>query len=131
MNPTSLLFGDIFLYDDGEYVFLAATADQIYAAKILDKELTKRIENCCLKAISNNKERVLRLPLYCYVILTTEEVQDRMATLAKTDGYSFEKVIKKLPFTLNEKDKKGIYQEISQSRSVSLRLKEQMRDIQL
>lgn len=131
MSPASLLFGDIFLYDDGEYVFLVATTDQIFAAKILDKDLTKEIEESYKNALSKNKELALRLTLYCYVILTTEEVKDRMANFAKTDGYSSDKVIRKLPFSLNENDKKDILEEILQSHAVPLGLKELMNEIQL
>lgn len=131
MSPTSLLFGDIFLYDNGEYVFLVATTDQIFAAKILDKDLTEEIERSYKNALSKNKECALRLTLYCYVILTTKEVKDRMANFVKTDGYSADKIIRRLPFSLNENDKRDILEEISQSHSIPLGLKELMSEMQL
>ena len=37
----SFAFGDVFQYGDNEFIFLVDTEDVTYAARILNKELTK------------------------------------------------------------------------------------------
>lgn len=121
---SSLVFGDIFVHEGLEYVFLAATSDQIYVAKILDINLSKRVKTLYEASIRKNKEVKLRNLLYCFVVLTTEEVKGRMASLSKTDGYRFEKEIRKVNLSLNEKDFSALKDEILSSRGTPIVLKE-------
>ena len=39
MIITSYVFGDIFSYQDDNYIFLASTSEQLFAAKIVKKEV--------------------------------------------------------------------------------------------
>lgn len=89
MSSSSLVFGDVFIYENNEYIFLVATPDQIYTAKILNLELSKEINKQYQVAIAKNKNVMLRNILYCFVILSTQELKGRIASLANTDGYRF------------------------------------------
>lgn len=40
----SLTFGDVFRYNEKEYIFLAKTEDKIYAAQILTPVDTERVD---------------------------------------------------------------------------------------
>lgn len=124
MSSSLLVFGDVFLYEGHEYIFLAATSDQIYTAKILDLELSKEINRQYQAAIRKNKEIALRNLLYCFVILSTQELKDRMASLANTDGYRFEREIRKLSISLDKKDLNSLKDEIVSSRGTPIILKE-------
>lgn len=119
---SSFVLGDIFLYNDKEFIFLAGTADLIYASRVLDIKTTQIIEKKFNEAVVKNKEIALKHSLYCYVILTTAELKDRMATLARPD-MNIESIAKKLDLRLNEKDRKTIVDEIMNSRGVPLGLK--------
>lgn len=126
MSIVSLVFGDIFVYEGKEYIFLVSTSDQIYTAKVLDLELSKEINNQFTIASRKNREVVLRNLLYCFVILSTDELKNRMASLSKTDGYRFEKEIKKQNIVLNDADIKALREEIVSSRGTPMILKELM-----
>lgn len=129
MSMTPLVFGDIFSYESREYIFLASTSDQIYTAKILDFDLSNQINNSFGAAIRKNKNIALRNLLYCFVILTTEELKNRMASLAQTDSGRFEKEIKKQKLFLNKKDLAALKDEIVTSIGTPLILKELVSDL--
>ncbi len=124
MLITSYVFGDIFSYGESEYIFLASTSEQLYAAKILNKELTKEIEGAYQRALkSNNKVRQHAL-VYCYVILKTEDFAGQMASLAKTENTDFDILSKKLKVVLCQEDLLALRQEILESRLVPTKLQE-------
>lgn len=131
MSIASLVFGDVFMHEDNEYIFLASTSDQIYTAKILNLELSNEISNSYKVAVRKNKQVALRNLLYCFVILSTEELKNRMASLARTDGHRFEKAIKKQNVSLNMKDLKSLKEEIVSSRGTPLILKELVSNLEL
>lgn len=124
MSITSLVFGDVFMYEGNEYIFLASTSDQIYTAKILDLNLSRKINRSYNSAIRRNREIALRNLLYCFVVLTTQELKDRMASLTKTDMYRFEREMRKSRISLNKKDLTSLKEEIISSRGVPIILKE-------
>ena len=124
MSIVSLVFGDVFIYEAKEYIFLASTSSQIYTAKILDVALSKEINNQFNAAARKNKEAILRNLLYCFVILSTEELKNRMASLARTDGERFEREIKKQNIELNSNDLQALKEEILSSKGIPLILKE-------
>lgn len=73
----SIKFGDVFKHKEKEYVFLAKTEELVYAAEILSKELTSKIDNLYQKISKYDGGCVNRI-IYCYVMLKTEEFKDRM-----------------------------------------------------
>lgn len=79
-------FGDIFRYNEELYVFLAATDEIIYAAKILDPDTVEQIEILNNKRASkHDAEKSDGNKLFWYVVLTTEDFKNHAAHLAKTD----------------------------------------------
>ena len=54
MNPP-LIFGEIFFVNEMEYIFLGIDNNILYAAKILDIELSKRVERLFLSRVYENK----------------------------------------------------------------------------
>jgi hypothetical protein len=80
-------FGDIFLHQEDSYVFLAATQDAIYAAKILNEDLTKRvIELDNRRSACPDDYRTSGSRLYCYTVLTTESYSGRAAIVDEGKG---------------------------------------------
>ena len=62
-------FGTIFRYQENYYVHLVETDDTIYAAKILDKEITRQlVRNRDLKS-RDPRNRTSEKPMYCFVVL--------------------------------------------------------------
>jgi len=76
-----ITYGNVFNYNEKDYVFLAKTKDIIYAAEIFDKEksiLYKKVFN----RIAKNSQQTYKLRqhhLYCFVELRTEEFKERVA----------------------------------------------------
>jgi hypothetical protein len=123
MSDGLLVFGDIIKYNDESYIFLASTSDQLYTAKILAFDLSHKITEAYKHALTKNKEIKLRNLLYCFVILTTQQFEKRIAHLAKTES-QFEKGLTKTNFKLNKKDLISLKEEILISRGVPIILKE-------
>lgn len=77
-----LKFGDVFLFEGVEYVFLAKLDGLVYAGQILQPDKAQRI--------LFNQGKLGKKPdhiLYCYVMLKTPEVKDKMAHFASAaDG---------------------------------------------
>ena len=128
---TSLLFGDIFSFNDKNYIFLAKTENEVFAAEILSIKLSSQIENRYKQICWQNSTIKENNVLYCYVVLRTEEYKDRLAHLglANKNNIDFDKLINKLTITLDIKDKKEILNEIKQARAIPLGLKEVVKDI--
>ncbi len=72
-------FGTLFEYNNKQYIFLARTEEVIYAGQILDEEKTKWLQQLCDDRVKKNRD--VSRPLYCFVILSTEEMKDRAAFL--------------------------------------------------
>ena len=126
--PIMIKFGDIFRFNEQEFVFLAQTHEITYAAKVLNLDDTKSVLRLYEIRNAGNSEKINNV-LYSFVILNTPEFKNRMAHLNNTDqnghhdGYE---VIN----TLNSKDLKEIKEEIiNKSSAVPLKLKELMKDI--
>lgn len=86
MEETLVKFGDVFRYRETEYVFLAQTDEVVYAAKILDDEMTGK-----LQVMSDRLERAptsarRKNPAYSFVILQTDDFKGRAAHFGRTDN---------------------------------------------
>lgn len=130
-NITSLMFGDVFIFNDNDYIFLAQTEEITYAARILSIEETKKIDSLAnLKASQYSKKDTINTNiLYCYVILKTREFQDRMAHFNNSQK-SFPTFIKSTSI-LSMNDKKQIKQEIITKKAIIIELKELVQKIPL
>lgn len=126
----SLLFGDVFRYNNKEYIFLAETEEIWYAAEVLNAKLTKQLDDLYQKQIRANRP-INDKVLYCYVILKTEEFKNRAAHYGHPGKDNFSPAIDKLPISLCSEDKKQIKNEIESSDAVPLGLKELVKDISI
>lgn len=125
----SLTFGDVFRYNEREYIFLAKTEERIYAAQILTPIDTQRVDRLFKLREANNKPT--NLTIYCYVILQTADFKNRAAHFYNTGNVVFTDLIEKLPVTLEETDLKNIKMEIIRKHTISIELKELVQDIKL
>lgn len=124
-----LTFGDVFRHKEKEYVYLASTADVVYAARILNTDEGRQILGL-MEKLSANRSRITN-PLFCFVVLDTEDFKDRLAHFAKTGkdelGISIEKIGK-----LNATDLAKIKEEIKKDNTIMpTLLKELVADITL
>ena len=132
MSPDALVFGDLFLYKEEEYVFLVATLDVWYAAKIITKAKTVLLLRASEKAIARNDKRYSSMPLYCFVELQTREFEGRAAHLYDTQKDVFLEIPKPLAISLDSAEKKEIAAEILRKGSpVPIRLKEEVGKLDL
>ncbi len=127
MKINLLSFGDVFRYREEEYVYLARTEDVFYTAKILNKEDTSKVENQ-----ANRPSRIqIKSPLYCFVMLDTEEFKERMAHLHNTDKNEVNIYSDKY-CSLNKKDLNALKAEILDPETlVPRQLKESIKDIEI
>lgn len=124
-------FGDVFVYNEKEYIYLAETEDILYAARILNLENSRLLNNGYQSAVRRNNP-VVEGPLYSFVILQTKELKERAASFFNTGNDKFDSyTFIPLKIQLSKKDLEGIKEEITTKRCVSLRLRELVKDIQL
>jgi hypothetical protein len=121
---SSLLFGDIFRYEQKEYIFLAKSERIIYAAEILNSEISEKINNLFQGRLAKGKDSVLETNiLYCYVLLQTEEYRNRCASFAHSGKDDFGITFQKLSIVLSSVDLKFIKKEIMEKRAIPKELK--------
>jgi len=118
-----LAFGDVFRFQETEYVYLVEINSVTYAAKILDhgtsKTLMARSE---LKAKQGGEVKDAKL--FCFVMLTTPEFSDRAAHIGFSDqNEPLDELIDKIGF-LNQSDLMHLKKEIVESNGVPLALQE-------
>lgn len=78
-------FGDIFLYNEENFVFLVREDDIIFAALILDKEQTQRLDRWRDREFKKSNSRADGQTEFCYVVLTTEAFKERAAHYGNPD----------------------------------------------
>ena len=125
----SLTFGDIFRYNEKEYIFLAKTEERIYAAQILTPIETEKVDRLFKIREATNKST--NLTIYCYVILQTADFKNRAAHLYDAGNRVFSSLIEKFPSVLTMEDLKNIKMEIMRKNTISIELKELVQDIKL
>lgn len=109
----SIKFGDVFEYQDRLYIFLAKTAEVVYAAEILSIDNTSKLERAYASRMARpDKHQVLENIIYCYVILETDEVKDRAAHFLNAQKDEVQFGFDSLFCSLNDHDKKQIKEEI-------------------
>lgn len=124
-----ITFGEVVNYDEAQYVFLAATEKIIYLAKILNSHEAKRVNNLCAKRQSDGQlAKVENSPLYCFVILSTDNFKDRMAHLGSTGHDFISNLVMDIIGRLNGDDLREIKKTIITG-PVPTELKELVRDL--
>ncbi len=127
MDP--LTFGDVFRYNEKEYIFLAKTEDRIYAAQILTPIDTEKVNKLFNLREAVNRQTISTL--YCFVILQTADFKNRAAHLQNTGNMTFTNLTEKLSIVLDVADLKNIKLEITRKNTISIELKELVKDIKL
>jgi len=128
-----LKFGSIFKHKEKDYVYLAQTDEILYSALILDIQMSemvkKAFENLCKHKSSPEISELLNRKAYCFVELRTEDVKNRVAHFAQTDGNTTSECSLLSPMgQLNNEDLKQIKKEI-ETGPVPLALRELTKDI--
>ena len=132
--PITIKFGDIFNYREKDYVFLVKTDDLIYAAQILDLDLSTQIQRKHSQVLRNGKEAIeaRHNVLYCYVVLKTEEFKKRIAHFADATHDETSLIIGPVIGVLDKCDLEEIRNEILDDYSpVSRDLKELIKKIEI
>jgi len=131
MIITSYVFGDIFSYQEDNYIFLASTSEQLFAAKILNKELTQKIESAYERALKSGSPARERALVFCYVILKTEDFRGQIASLAKTENTNFDILSNKSSYSLCIEDLQALKKEVLESHGVPIKLQELINSIKV
>lgn len=84
----AIKFGTAFRYREKDFVFLAKTENIVYAAQILDEELTHEVKKMYERVEKRRRDAHQEL-LYCFVELRTEEFAERAAHFANTGKEEF------------------------------------------
>jgi len=129
---TSVKFGDVFEFNEKYYIFLAKTEDTIYVAQILSPIDSDKVRKLCEAKLKQTKNSILLKsnPLYCYVVLRTEEFKERLAHLHQSQKNETDIIVEEVLCTLNEGDLKEIKEEILTG-AVPLELRELVKNIDL
>lgn len=126
-------FGDVFKYREKEYVFLAKTDEVLYAAQILSKEYTDKLNSLYERKCKHPRhaERIKNHVLYCFVILSTDNFRDRAAHLGLSERPEVDDdILLDIYCRLDQQDLKEIKSEIMREDStVPIKLKELISDI--
>ncbi len=127
----SFAFGDIFEYNSEEYIFLAETEDVTFAARILNKELSRDFIDRRETVERKNSYRIDNL-VYSFVVLKTPQLQGRVAHLYGSDRNVAKGVFyTSLNISLLKEDLKQLQEEITQKKCVSERLKKEVKDLKI
>ena len=124
-------FGDVFRYQDKEYIYLQGTDKVTYAAWILPKQETSELEKLSNKISSDpiKKQRLKEDPFYCYVVLQTKEFKERAAHCGKSANEPM-KLDSLIDIKLDKKDLLSIKKEIMEG-PVNSELKDLVKDIEI
>lgn len=129
-----ITFGNVFHYKEKDYVFLAKIEDIIYAAEILNDELSfecKKIRDSVAKN-STKSYKFSQNIMFCFVELRTDEFKERVAFYGKPQmdeaPDSFQNVIG----VVNNDDLANLHKELLEdSMVIPIELKEQLQEIKI
>ncbi len=128
-----LVFGDIFRYRGGEFIYLTGMEEIVYAAKILDAGTSRTLRARCERVAVTGGTAATRLEstlLYCFVVLRTPGYQERAAHYAQPGsnefgtGIDIEKLCSLIPDDIRE-----LKDSILQSNGVSEGVKDLIRSV--
>lgn len=130
-NDRILKIGDIFRFEEQEYVFLYIDVNFVYTARIFDEKMTQKVNSLYENRLKRGQlsKSVNDNALYSFVILTTEDFNQRMANFAKTQGdvgFVYPDIIGRV----NEVDLEAIKKEIiSENSPVATTLKDYIKSL--
>jgi len=82
-----LKFGSVFRHRESLYVYLGSDDEIIYAARMLDAKHTNELIRLSEMRARTPEHSIHQGSMYCFVILTTAEFNERAAWLHKTDEH--------------------------------------------
>ncbi len=128
----SVKFGDVFLYREKDFIFLAKNDDVIYAAEILSKESTEKINTLYeIKEKKGHMHKVSDNVLYCFVMLETQDFKDRMAHFKSTANDNGD-IVLDIHCSLDSSDLKAMKIEImSKTSAVPIKLKKIVQELDI
>ena len=124
----SLFFGDIFRQGDEEFVYLVGVRKFTYAARIFNREVSRRIDDERNGALMRNASGVNETPRYGFVMLRTPAYEGRAANYGMNPELPTDDECEKTG-TLIPEDKKELMEEICHSDACPLLLKEFVQEI--
>lgn len=128
----TLSFGDVFQYNNKEYIFLAETEDILYAARILNPNKSTILKRTYESAVKRNSPLVETNAAYSFVVLQTKEFKERAASFFDTGNERFDDYeYISLNVTLCREDLLEIKEEITKKKCISRTLKELVKDIEI
>ncbi|MFH1129119.1 MAG: hypothetical protein V1686_00055 [Patescibacteria group bacterium] len=124
-------FGDIFEYEQRDWIFLAKIGDIMSACRILDTEETRKI-NSLYEYRSKRNENCINQSIFCFVVLQTEGFKGRMAHFAKSELGDVKSILYKTEVKLDKEDLIKIKKEIENlNSSVSGGLRKIIKNIEI
>ena len=116
--------GDVFRYKEREYVYLIEYNDIIFAARILDENESEQLNTVYEKKKIRGKttKGLENEPIFCFVMLNTEEFKGRVAHLAIDAEHDVGSLTFDIIRPLDKEDVRIIIKEIKNG-PVSLNLK--------
>ena len=104
-------FGNVFVLDDKEYVFLAKIDDVVYAVEILNKDYSREVTRLASREARRGDRSVDKL-VFCFVELSTERFKERVAHLAKAGRGEANIEFDEVEDCLSAEDKDAIKKEL-------------------
>lgn len=127
-------FGDIFGFNEKDFVFLAKTEDIVYAAEVLNMDQSRQFKVLCDKVAKNSKEsyKLKQQRLYCFVELKTKSFEERIAYYGRTERNDTIDLFNDIKGSLDKSDLAELHKElIADDEAVSGILKEKIKDIEI
>jgi len=127
-------FGNVFTYEEKDYVFLAKIDDIIYAAEILNCEKSVQYKKIVDRSIKNSTQsyKLRQNALYCFVELKTKEFDKRVAFYGKPEHNYVPDFLENVVCSLESDDLKNLQKELlNDDVAVPKALKEQIKDIKI
>jgi hypothetical protein len=123
-----ITFGDVFRFEDKEYVYLALINGVTYAALICEEEDSRMLVRMRDVRAKQGKEAT-HAKLYCFVVLTTPPFDGRAAMLGHSNEQEVELSGGTHMTAVSDADLEAIKREILESRGVPRDLLEYVRGI--
>lgn len=128
-----MTFGDIFQYNEKDYIYLGAKGDHIHAAVVLDEKFTANLLRLHTRRTQQNSPgasvALLSSTAYCFVILKTSEMKDRACHFNNTEyEIKYFNSLNILPVKLTKEDLTNIKTEIM-TKPVTEELREVVRPV--
>ena len=110
-----MTFGDIFKFQDSEFVYIGETVDFVYAARIHNKDITVQLLNGRKSAERKGSPNLLRATIWSFIVLDTEEYRNlacHHGSAADTDVKQYFHLVTSIIGQLNKNDMEVLKKDI-------------------